>query len=913
MQDYIERNIDINVKIDKITVKQFDNDSRYLHVTIRDDDLPDSDDKAFNLTGCTAALYIQPAGDESGANVAFVAGEVADEEAGIVTFLLPGGVTQVVGDYECEIWIYEGNTTNRPIISGKTFLMTVEKSIRNTSAIMASPRFSALDAAMSEIASVRSEVNELVASPGGSGGDAGTEVRNIRIGWDGYPYDTAGDAVRKQLRALYDQLNETVIVGKNVFNPETVLLNYTLDTTDGTLVSAEGAMVSDKIWRHGAAYAIFSYLSSNGTHAPQMFIMAQYGADDSFIYFSNSTVNGYDANGAVALDGECAYIRFCTSSAFAQHRDRIMVELSDGNTMSDFEPYHMYLNPQISVKEGLADELATLDELDGHFEAGRNVFNPGTVLLNTSLDTTTGAFDDTREDAAGAMVSDKIMVHGAAKVITSYVSTQGVQMLRNFRIFQYRADDVFITVDTASIVTPNPRCAYIRIYASSAFVPHRDRIMVELADGNAANCSDFVPYALHELAADVSVRKGLREELKQVESTGKKFIPGKNVFDPAAALIGYTLNTTTGALEASAGAMVSDRIETGGAGYVVFSYLASSSGAQGFQNFPVFQYDADGRFLSVTTGSKVALREDCACIRFSASATFAAKKYQIMAELTDTIPENPSPFERYRTRLAGDVVTMLPIFAITSRLILSPATVKIKLLGDSITFGKSSTGSDENGEGFLTYERTVNGVTETVTRRRSAGTHSWAARLKARIEAGYNATVTNNAVSGWRTDEVLRYWNQLIDGTEDIVIVMLGTNNRTKENGQWLLYNDLQTIKDTVEANGGEVIFMSAPPAGTDNENREDDGRNGAMQFHMNDVDDIIAKFAADNHREYISLYKRTLRYMEDTGTPITDLLANEAHPNYHLHPNDRLHKLMYQWVMDGLGLNREAGCWEEE
>ena len=225
MQDYIERNIDINVKIDKITVKQFDNDSRYLHVTIRDDDLPDSDDKAFDLTGCTAALYIQPAGDESGANVAFVAGEVADEEAGIVTFLLPGGVTQVVGDYECEIWIYEGNTTNRPIISGKTFLMTVEKSIRNTSAIMASPRFSALDAAMSEIASVRSEVNELVASPGGSGGDAGTEVRNIRIGWDGYPYDTAGDAVRKQLRALYDQLNETVIVGKNVFNPETVLLN----------------------------------------------------------------------------------------------------------------------------------------------------------------------------------------------------------------------------------------------------------------------------------------------------------------------------------------------------------------------------------------------------------------------------------------------------------------------------------------------------------------------------------------------------------------------------------------------------------------------------------------------------------------------------------------------------------------
>ena len=127
MQDYIERKIDINARIERITVKQFDNDSRYLHVVISDADAPD--DKKFNLTNCTAALYIQPAGDESGENVAFVAGEVADAEEGIVTFLLPGSVTQAVGDYECEIWMYEGSSTNRPIISGQPFTMTVDQCV----------------------------------------------------------------------------------------------------------------------------------------------------------------------------------------------------------------------------------------------------------------------------------------------------------------------------------------------------------------------------------------------------------------------------------------------------------------------------------------------------------------------------------------------------------------------------------------------------------------------------------------------------------------------------------------------------------------------------------------------------------------------------------------------------------------
>ena len=135
---------------------------------------------------------------------------------------------------------------------------------------------------------------------------------------------------------------------------------------------------------------------------------------------------------------------------------------------------------------------------------------------------------------------------------------------------------------------------------------------------------------------------------------------------------------------------------------------------------------------------------------------------------------------------------------------------------------------------------------------------------------------------------------------EDIVICMLGTNNRTTADNATFsytkqsFYDELQIIKNRLELNGTEIIFMSAPPAGSTNESQS------GIHFHMNDVDDVIAKFAADNNMEYLSLYKKTLDYMEKTGATLDDLLDDG------LHPNDRLHKLMYGWIVEGIGLNRE-------
>ena len=199
MQDYIPRKIDINATIDPVTVKQFDHNSRFLHVRIND---IDAGDGLFDLTGCSATLYVQREGSDT--PVAYVPGEVSEDDdgGGIVTFLLPGGVTQKIGRYECEIGIYQGDETDRPIISTKPFILTVEKSIKNADAIEATGEFSALDRWATDVQIIRNQMAALAASPAGSGGDVGTELRDVRIGADGTEYSTAGDAVRAQAANL---------------------------------------------------------------------------------------------------------------------------------------------------------------------------------------------------------------------------------------------------------------------------------------------------------------------------------------------------------------------------------------------------------------------------------------------------------------------------------------------------------------------------------------------------------------------------------------------------------------------------------------------------------------------------------------------------------------------------------------
>lgn len=206
----------------------------------------------------------------------------------------------------------------------------------------------------------------------------------------------------------------------------------------------------------------------------------------------------------------------------------------------------------------------------------------------------------------------------------------------------------------------------------------------------------------------------------------------------------------------------------------------------------------------------------------------------------------------------------------------------IKLVGDSITAGVGGTGYDPSSTGGGALITT--GVYQNVR-----GT-CWANSLKAYLEAKFaGVTVTNNGYSGATSQWIVEHFSDFVSETDDLVICMIGTNNRNTTGDLNRLYINLQRIVDRTEALGIPIILMSCIPASIANEQVQ-------SVLHMEDIDMIVGAVARKNEVPWISVYKLMREYLQSTSTTLDSLLADG------LHPNDAGYAVMYQLITKALG-----------
>lgn len=218
--------------------------------------------------------------------------------------------------------------------------------------------------------------------------------------------------------------------------------------------------------------------------------------------------------------------------------------------------------------------------------------------------------------------------------------------------------------------------------------------------------------------------------------------------------------------------------------------------------------------------------------------------------------------------------------------------VNIKLLGDSITHGVGGSGFEMNG-GEITC-----GV------RRNPDGYCWAKTFKEHMEETYDCTVINNGIGGITIEFIIEHFLELVDRQDDLIICTVGTNNRhqyhadgpkrTYEQQCQRFYDNIFKLHDMLTDAGKDFILIANIPAAASD---EQDGEAFWRIMHMNDINDLYKKAHAVLNFPFISLYDRFHAYCEKHGRTVDSLLIDG------LHPNDTGYDVMYELLMEALGI----------
>lgn len=188
------------------------------------------------------------------------------------------------------------------------------------------------------------------------------ETKDIRTGADGVVHNTAGEAVRKQIGKLTEDIDNfpfQLIKSKNEFNSESV------DNQDGKTLSDVGKVIDDSNYsvshKIKCQYGDTVYLSrrisdiSDERQFVTVWNICAYDSSDKFL--------GISTKGSYAVPPNTDYVRFNYWTTLAKTR-KIMLSLNSDITYEEyFSPYHIVEKSAIDnpVKELFKDDGIIVD------------------------------------------------------------------------------------------------------------------------------------------------------------------------------------------------------------------------------------------------------------------------------------------------------------------------------------------------------------------------------------------------------------------------------------------------------------------------------------------------------------------------------------------------------------------------
>jgi|GEM_PF-5267658 lysophospholipase L1-like esterase len=236
-------------------------------------------------------------------------------------------------------------------------------------------------------------------------------------------------------------------------------------------------------------------------------------------------------------------------------------------------------------------------------------------------------------------------------------------------------------------------------------------------------------------------------------------------------------------------------------------------------------------------------------------------------------------------------------------LIRSGEITKIKVIGDSITHGVGGAGFQvDYGDGKVICVIDAMSGSNGVSFKVNTKGECWANSFKKYIETKYPYVTVNcwgtrgMSAHSWLTrghteNNVFKNCvEQLITDEDELVICMIGTNDRSQGANIEEFNLNMTTIINYILGKGKKLLLMSSLPASLSNEN------DGTQHFNMEDVNNSLCNFANNYNLWFVSLYNEVNKYLRNSKTSLNSILGDG------LHPNDEGYDLMYKLLLENLG-----------
>lgn len=218
----------------------------------------------------------------------------------------------------------------------------------------------------------------------------------------------------------------------------------------------------------------------------------------------------------------------------------------------------------------------------------------------------------------------------------------------------------------------------------------------------------------------------------------------------------------------------------------------------------------------------------------------------------------------------------------------------IKLIGDSITVGAQGGGLADPAGVFI-------GTTGVREGNKTAPV--WANFFRNFITAKYpEITFFNAGIGGWSLTDALSQGVNWYGATNDVVFLMLGTNNRTSTAAAFEA--NFETVCHNIKATCNHLYVLTAPPS--DNDFDDSGVITSPFVITMDIIDTIITKVCVENGYKHISFYRQFLEYREKMQVPFTVLLKEDDS-----HPIAAGYLLMWQIFQQQIGMITNYHDWK--